>query len=149
MTMSHMMGSTSRNALLRLSIPHARVSSWSAQHSRRVSDETTKVLKTTDRLDKRFRRPLYIATLHIARIREVLTKMFCFRFQNSIKIKSQFFFPLLKFIYSLSQRRQNNSSFRLLRSRKPRIRPRDSLHWPRSTLYQQKLALASPTSGSR
>jgi hypothetical protein len=36
-----------------------------------------------------------------------------------------------------------------LLSRKPRIRPRDPSRWPRGTLYPQKLAITSPTSGGR
>jgi hypothetical protein len=36
-----------------------------------------------------------------------------------------------------------------VRSRKPRIRPRDPLRWPRGTLFPQKLALTSPISGGR
>jgi hypothetical protein len=36
-----------------------------------------------------------------------------------------------------------------LLSRKPRIRHRDPSRWPRGTLYPQKLAITSPTSGCR
>jgi hypothetical protein len=36
-----------------------------------------------------------------------------------------------------------------LRSIKPRLRPKDPSRWSRGTLYPQKLALTSPTSGGR
>jgi hypothetical protein len=68
-------------------IPYARVSIWAAHHSRCDSDETTRVLKTTNSFCKGFRRLLHNSTFHIGIFRERLLKIFCSHFVNLIKNK--------------------------------------------------------------